>query len=152
MCCSACNTSFVANTAQNETHPAGTAADEHNIRNYENTTLFFISCFQYLSVAVAFSKGKPFRQPCYKNCTCLMGAPLGGKRVPRNKGPCAPQMLVVILPCDLFRTSCPVLQSQSAVWLQPKGQGGAPSPALGSYRGEVVLDHGSPGARQERRP
>ncbi|XP_061493630.1 polyamine-transporting ATPase 13A3 isoform X2 [Rhineura floridana] len=41
--------------------------DEHNIRNYENTTVFFISSFQYLIVAVAFSKGKPFRQPCYKN-------------------------------------------------------------------------------------
>ncbi|XP_053168236.1 polyamine-transporting ATPase 13A3 isoform X4 [Hemicordylus capensis] len=43
------------------------SADEHNIRNYENTTLFFLSCFQYLIVAVAFSKGKPFRQPCYRN-------------------------------------------------------------------------------------
>uniref|UniRef100_A0A4W3IJR9 ATPase 13A3 n=1 Tax=Callorhinchus milii TaxID=7868 RepID=A0A4W3IJR9_CALMI len=41
---------------------------EKNIQNYENTTLFFISCFQYLIVAVVFSKGKPFRQPCYKNC------------------------------------------------------------------------------------
>ncbi|OXB83138.1 UNVERIFIED_CONTAM: hypothetical protein H355_016702 [Colinus virginianus] len=41
--------------------------DEHNIRNYENTTLFFISSFQYLIVAIVFSKGKPFRQPCYKN-------------------------------------------------------------------------------------
>ncbi|KAM5291918.1 polyamine-transporting ATPase 13A3 [Ctenodactylus gundi] len=36
-------------------------------KNYENTTVFFISSFQYLIVAVAFSKGKPFRQPCYKN-------------------------------------------------------------------------------------
>ncbi|XP_048361437.1 polyamine-transporting ATPase 13A3 isoform X2 [Sphaerodactylus townsendi] len=48
-------------------HGNGTLHDEHNIRNYENTTLFFISCFQYLTVAVAFSKGKPFRQPCHKN-------------------------------------------------------------------------------------
>jgi hypothetical protein len=30
--------------------------------------VFFISSFQYLIVAIAFSKGKPFRQPCYKNC------------------------------------------------------------------------------------
>ncbi|XP_077204069.1 polyamine-transporting ATPase 13A3 isoform X3 [Paroedura picta] len=44
-----------------------TLLDEHNIRNYENTTLFFLSCFQYLAVAVAFSKGKPFRQPSHKN-------------------------------------------------------------------------------------
>nr|XP_020664199.1 probable cation-transporting ATPase 13A3 [Pogona vitticeps] len=41
--------------------------NEHNIQNYENTTVFFISSFQYLIVAVAFSKGKPFRQPCYRN-------------------------------------------------------------------------------------
>uniref|UniRef100_A0A669PTM4 Polyamine-transporting ATPase 13A3 n=1 Tax=Phasianus colchicus TaxID=9054 RepID=A0A669PTM4_PHACC len=45
-----------------------TLDDEHNIKNYENTTLFFISSFQYLIVAIVFSKGKPFRQPCYKNC------------------------------------------------------------------------------------
>ncbi|KAF4020869.1 hypothetical protein G4228_012718, partial [Cervus hanglu yarkandensis] len=45
-----------------ETNP-----DKHNIENYENTTVFFISSFQYLIVAIAFSKGKPFRQPCYKN-------------------------------------------------------------------------------------
>ncbi|KAM4770721.1 polyamine-transporting ATPase 13A3 isoform 2-T2 [Rhinophrynus dorsalis] len=44
-----------------------TEHDEHNIENYENTTLFYVSCFQYLIVAVAFSKGKPFRQPSYKN-------------------------------------------------------------------------------------
>uniref|UniRef100_A0A669Q6B7 Polyamine-transporting ATPase 13A3 n=1 Tax=Phasianus colchicus TaxID=9054 RepID=A0A669Q6B7_PHACC len=44
-----------------------TLDDEHNIKNYENTTLFFISSFQYLIVAIVFSKGKPFRQPCYKN-------------------------------------------------------------------------------------
>ncbi|XP_073751498.1 polyamine-transporting ATPase 13A3 isoform X4 [Callorhinus ursinus] len=44
-----------------------TNLDTHNIQNYENTTVFFISSFQYLIVAIAFSKGKPFRQPCYKN-------------------------------------------------------------------------------------
>lgn len=45
----------------------GTELDSCKIQNYENTTVFFISSFQYLTVAVAFSKGKPFRQPCYKN-------------------------------------------------------------------------------------
>ncbi|XP_066467193.1 polyamine-transporting ATPase 13A3 isoform X2 [Tiliqua scincoides] len=63
----ACNASRAASAVQNRTLLVETAVDEHNIRNYENTTLFFISSFQYLAVAVAFSKGKPFRQPCYKN-------------------------------------------------------------------------------------
>uniref|UniRef100_A0A8C5SXZ0 Polyamine-transporting ATPase 13A3 n=1 Tax=Laticauda laticaudata TaxID=8630 RepID=A0A8C5SXZ0_LATLA len=60
----ACNFSAAANASQpgNVSHH-----DEHNIQNYENTTLFFISTFQYLIVAVVFSKGRPFRQPCYRN-------------------------------------------------------------------------------------
>ncbi|XP_028654053.1 polyamine-transporting ATPase 13A3-like isoform X1 [Erpetoichthys calabaricus] len=41
--------------------------EEHNVKNFENTTLFFISCCQYLTVALTFSKGKPFRQPIYTN-------------------------------------------------------------------------------------
>ncbi|XP_067828171.1 polyamine-transporting ATPase 13A3-like [Heptranchias perlo] len=45
----------------------GTEVDEHNISNYENTTLFFVSCCQYLAVAFVFSKGKPFQQPVYRN-------------------------------------------------------------------------------------
>nr|XP_045005281.1 polyamine-transporting ATPase 13A3 isoform X2 [Jaculus jaculus] len=57
----ACNTTrSLYENSDNET-------ETHNIQNYENTTVFFISSFQYLIVAIAFSKGKPFRQPCYKN-------------------------------------------------------------------------------------
>uniref|UniRef100_A0A8D0HAK4 Polyamine-transporting ATPase 13A3 n=1 Tax=Sphenodon punctatus TaxID=8508 RepID=A0A8D0HAK4_SPHPU len=53
-------------------HENKTLHDKHNIRNYENTTVFFISSFQYLIVAIAFSKGRPFRQPCYKNFLFVM--------------------------------------------------------------------------------
>uniref|UniRef100_S4RLM8 ATPase 13A3 n=1 Tax=Petromyzon marinus TaxID=7757 RepID=S4RLM8_PETMA len=41
--------------------------DENNIRNAENTTLFFVSSFQYIIVCFVFAKGKPYRQPIYKN-------------------------------------------------------------------------------------
>ncbi len=41
---------------------------EELITNDVNTTLFFVSSFQYLIIAIVFSKGKPFRQPSYKNC------------------------------------------------------------------------------------
>lgn len=49
-----------------------TYVDIKNIRNYENTTLFFVSCFQYLTVAIVFSKGKPFRQSSLKNCPFVL--------------------------------------------------------------------------------
>uniref|UniRef100_A0A8B9TCV0 Polyamine-transporting ATPase 13A3 n=1 Tax=Anas platyrhynchos TaxID=8839 RepID=A0A8B9TCV0_ANAPL len=65
LCCSACNTLDATNSSS--AHDGNETEDEHNIKNYENTTLFFISSFQYLIVAIVFSKGKPFRQPCYKN-------------------------------------------------------------------------------------
>ncbi|XP_008405076.1 probable cation-transporting ATPase 13A3 isoform X3 [Poecilia reticulata] len=48
--------------------------DNHNIQNFENTSLFYVSCFQYLIVAIVFSKGKPFRQPSYKNWPFVLSA------------------------------------------------------------------------------
>ncbi|KAM9315825.1 polyamine-transporting ATPase 13A3 [Gastrophryne carolinensis] len=60
--------SNVCNISTASVHANDTVHDEHNISNFENTTLFYVSCFQYLIVAVVFSKGKPFRKPSYKNC------------------------------------------------------------------------------------
>uniref|UniRef100_A0A8C4FAT1 Polyamine-transporting ATPase 13A3 n=1 Tax=Dicentrarchus labrax TaxID=13489 RepID=A0A8C4FAT1_DICLA len=51
-----------------------TEVDDHNIQNFENTSLFYVSCFQYLIVAIVFSKGKPFRQPSYKNWPFVLSA------------------------------------------------------------------------------
>jgi cation-transporting ATPase 13A3/4/5 len=67
VCSSACN--VTRGLYWNSSHLCNeTETDKHSIQNCENTTVFFISSFQYLIVAIAFSKGKPFRQPCYKNC------------------------------------------------------------------------------------
>ena len=41
--------------------------DEEKIVCWESTVIFIVSGFQYLSVALAFSRGKPFRRPFYTN-------------------------------------------------------------------------------------
>ncbi|XP_061680113.1 polyamine-transporting ATPase 13A3 isoform X3 [Syngnathoides biaculeatus] len=64
----ACNVSSHTNISNHN----GSEVDDHNIQNYENTSLFYVSCFQYLIVAIVFSKGKPFRQPSYKNWLFVM--------------------------------------------------------------------------------
>uniref|UniRef100_G3P3W1 Polyamine-transporting ATPase 13A3 n=1 Tax=Gasterosteus aculeatus aculeatus TaxID=481459 RepID=G3P3W1_GASAC len=65
-----CNLSSHGNVSEHN----DTEVDDHNIQNYENTSLFYVSSFQYLVVAIVFSKGKPFRQPSYKNWPFMLSA------------------------------------------------------------------------------
>ncbi|XP_010591374.1 polyamine-transporting ATPase 13A2 isoform X1 [Loxodonta africana] len=49
-----------------------------NLPNYENTVVFCLSSFQYLILAMAVSKGAPFRQPLYTNVPFLVALALLG--------------------------------------------------------------------------
>ena len=35
--------------------------------DHDTTVIFTVSCFQYLSLATVFSKGRPYRKPFYSN-------------------------------------------------------------------------------------
>ncbi|KAH0626031.1 hypothetical protein JD844_000730 [Phrynosoma platyrhinos] len=62
-------TNLVNVTARQESQLGEEEADgeDDSVHSFENTTLFYISCFQYIAVALAFSKGRPFRQPIRTN-------------------------------------------------------------------------------------
>ncbi|XP_077394682.1 polyamine-transporting ATPase 13A3-like isoform X3 [Festucalex cinctus] len=72
----ACNGSSLSNTYNlNGTE----AEDARNFKSFENTSIFYVLCFQCWIVSIVFAKGKPFRQPSYKNwpfvltCSILFG-------------------------------------------------------------------------------
>ncbi|OCH89011.1 Ca-transporting ATPase [Obba rivulosa] len=46
--------------------------DKLEAKNYENTALFLVSCFQYILVAAVFSIGPPFRKPMWTNVLFML--------------------------------------------------------------------------------
>ncbi|PCG95941.1 ATPase, P-type, K/Mg/Cd/Cu/Zn/Na/Ca/Na/H-transporter [Penicillium occitanis (nom. inval.)] len=52
--------------------PPKVDVEDTNIENSENTTLFLISCYQYILSSVVLSVGPPFRQQIYKNTPFLV--------------------------------------------------------------------------------
>ncbi|XP_046381201.2 polyamine-transporting ATPase 13A3-like isoform X3 [Haliotis rufescens] len=46
--------------------------EDDNYVSYENSAVFLVSSYQYITLAVAFSKGAPFRKPIFSNYLFLM--------------------------------------------------------------------------------
>lgn len=40
-------------------------------KNYENAAVFIVSTYQYIILAIAFSKGAPYRKSFLTNCKLL---------------------------------------------------------------------------------
>ncbi|EHA57052.1 hypothetical protein MGG_06925 [Pyricularia oryzae 70-15] len=58
---------FIAVRKQSWFIPPKIKHDESNITNSENTSLFLISCFEYILAGVVINAGRPFRQGMLKN-------------------------------------------------------------------------------------
>ncbi|KAF8893975.1 hypothetical protein BD779DRAFT_1504591 [Infundibulicybe gibba] len=59
--------------------PQGPPSEEGNkleSKNYENSALFLVSCFQYILVAAVFSIGPPYRKPMWTNVWLMVSVGL----------------------------------------------------------------------------
>lgn len=57
----------ISNLTMPPTAP-GKVESNDGFPSFENTTIWFLGTINCIIVALIFSKGKPFRQPTYKNC------------------------------------------------------------------------------------
>lgn len=74
---------------------AGEEEPHRSFRSYENTTVWLLCTTVCLLVALVFSKGKPFREPVYKNCEDQRVAPHPSKAPPSPGPPSPPQLSFV---------------------------------------------------------
>lgn len=42
--------------------------EEYDYMSYENTAVYVSSSYQYIILAIVFSKGKPYRKSIFTNC------------------------------------------------------------------------------------
>ncbi|PUU80551.1 hypothetical protein B9Z19DRAFT_1100233 [Tuber borchii] len=68
---------YMAVTRQGWYIPPVIGGEKNGIFNSENTTLFLISCFQYIGAAVVLSAGAPFRQPMRENAPFVITVATG---------------------------------------------------------------------------
>ncbi|NXS58360.1 AT132 ATPase, partial [Brachypteracias leptosomus] len=76
-----------------------------NLPNYENTVLFCVTGFQYLILAVAMSKGYPFREPLYTNGEVdagCMDRETSNLHPPAQLSPFSPSVLFLLVLILLF--------------------------------------------------
>ncbi|XP_051900723.1 polyamine-transporting ATPase 13A3-like [Pristis pectinata] len=63
----ASNDTFYGVPTSQQRNSSGVFNMQWKISNYINTTVFFVSVFQYITIAFVFSLGKPFRKPISTN-------------------------------------------------------------------------------------
>lgn len=59
---------FVKSQTWFEAYEDSENKDEKNFTSYENTAVFLVSMFQYITEAIIFSKGAPYRRSIFSNC------------------------------------------------------------------------------------
>ena len=48
--------------------------EDDDYTSYENMAIFLISMYQYITLAVVFSKGRPYRKTIFSNCKYELGS------------------------------------------------------------------------------
>jgi cation-transporting P-type ATPase 13A2 len=73
-----------------------------NVQNSENTTLFLISCYEYILSGIVLSVGPPFRQSMAQNCEFLSNL----SRLLISSNEAKYPLLSPLLSPALFRHTC----------------------------------------------
>ncbi|CAH8871431.1 unnamed protein product [Trichobilharzia szidati] len=84
-------TAFLLIRFQSWYMPLFSYSDDNEYKNFENTAIFIVSSYQYIILAVAFSKGAPYRKSIISNYAFVIN-------------------IAICLACNLYLTTHPVRQ------------------------------------------